>query len=237
MFRQRRNLPPRKHSRTIPMRLPILPTITAALLGANIAQARLFWQNYGSIVPANGCEESCTRNANQDYFVPRHCDSCRYGLFSPCKTSCTNSPACWWRHPLYPGYCSIYGPCYFHRRDQVHCCHCGCDPVRSGYGPWKKCCHGRHRFHGRPGCAAGWSGCATHGGYPLVLRSNGVLPNVEPADFEILGRLPAPGERLLASFDENGDQQTDLPGELLPRVPPAEPALPSLGRPASELLP
>ncbi len=216
------------------MRLPVLLTLIATLWGANPAQARLFWQTYGSIVPADGCGDGCTRNANQDYFVPRHCDSCRYGLFSPCKTSCTNSPACWWCHPLYPGYCGAYGPCHYHRRDHVHGCHCGCDPVRSDYGPWRKCRHGRH------GCGTGCGGCATYGYSPLVLRPTGMLPNVEPAEFQVLGSLPVPGDELLASFDTTAARDADdfaTPEVLQPRVSPAEPSLPSLGRPAPEILP
>ena len=223
------SVPRLNHNRTfsqgdLSMRLPVLLTFTVALLGANPAQARLFLQTYGSIVPNDGCGSSCTWNANQDFFVPRHCDSCRYGLFSPCKTSCTNSPACWWCHPLYPGYCGVYGPCHYHWRDHVYCCHCGCDPVRSDYRPWRKCCHGRHGSHKRHGCRAGCGGCATHGSYPLVLRPGGMLPNVEPAEFQVLGSLPVPGDELLASVDMSADDdQGDdgaMPGVLLPRVTP-----------------
>ena len=232
------------------MRLPLLLTIIVSLIGANTAQARLFWQTYGSIVPSVVNGEGCTRNANQDYFVPRHCDSCRYGLFSPCKKSCTNSPACWWCHPLYPGYCSVYGPCWFHRRDHVHCCYCGCDPVKPYYGPWRKCCHGHHEHHGchllhswhrKHGCR---SGCESYGGcgvsipYHLVQRLSDALPNVEPPDFEVLGSLPVPGDELLASIAVSTDEDPgELPGVTLPRTSASELTLPSLGRPATEHLP
>jgi len=236
------------------MRIPLLITLAALLLGSSSAEARHFRQTYGSIVPAGACGEGCTRNANQDFFVPRHCDSCRYGLFSPCKKSCTVSPACWWSHPLYPGYCNVLGPYYYHRRDHVYRCHCGCDPVKSKYGPFHKCCawrlghpcwHGCHHRHGcrqQHGCQSGCGCYAGYGMYPLVLRPGIALPNVEAPDFEILGSLPAPGDELLASFDVdvNDVDQEELPGVLLPSVPPVDPVehtLPSLGRPAPEQLP
>ncbi|MCH7753046.1 MAG: hypothetical protein IH898_12955 [Planctomycetes bacterium] len=221
------------------MRPLVLLTLIAALLGANTAQARLFWQTYGSVVPADDCGSSCTWNWNQDYFVPRHCSSCRYGLLSPCKTSCTTSPACNWRHPLYPGYCGIYGPCHYGRRDHVYDCHCGCGPVRPSYGPWRHGCHPRH------GCRPACGGCATSGCYLPVLRPDGMLPNVERSKFQVLGSLPIPGDELLASLDmgaaanANADANANdeaLPGVLLPRVTPVEPTLPSLGLPPTESL-
>ncbi len=194
------------------MRPLVLLTLIAALLGANTAQARLFWQTYGSVVPADDCGSSCTWNWNQDYFVPRHCSSCRYGLFSPCKTSRTTSPACKWRHPFYPGYCGIYGPCHYGRRDHVYDCHCGCGPVRYGcYLPVL-----------RP-----------DGMLPNVERSKfqvlGSLPI--PGD-ELLASLDM-GTASDADADANEEA---LPGVLLPRVTPVERTLPSLGLPPTESL-
>ena len=235
-------MPRFNHNLTFPqgdlsMRPPLLLTLIAALLAANTVQARLFWQTYGSVVSADDCGSSCTGNWNQDYFVPRHCWSCRYGLLSPCKTSCTTSPAirmspaCNWRHPLYPGYCGIYGRCHYHRRDHVYHCHCGCGPVRPDYGPWRKCCHSRG------GCHPGWGGSA----YLPVLRPGGMLPNVEHSKFQVLGSLPIPGDELLASLDMGAASSANandeaLPGVLLPRVTPVEPPLPSLGLPPTESL-
>ena len=62
------------------------------LTSATVAEARLFWQTYGSTLPAagdcgpaaNGC--GCTWNWNQDYFVPRYPSSGRYDMFSPCSS-------------------------------------------------------------------------------------------------------------------------------------------------------
>ena len=147
------------------MRRIVILTLLTLLCLASTANARLFWQTYGSVVSSgDGC--GCTWNWNQDYFVPRHADSCRYGLFSPCKTSCTSSPACKWCHPIYQGYCSPYGPCHYCRKNCVYGVYCGCGPLCVD-GPYRsRCCclglYGRH--HCRPGgsCFCG-KGCYRHG--------------------------------------------------------------------------
>ena len=91
---------------------------------ASVAEGRLFYQTYGATVAApGGC---CAWNVNQDYFVPRYCESGRYGLLSSCKTSHTTSAACRRDHPIYHGYCSPYGSCHYCWRNHVYKAHCGC---------------------------------------------------------------------------------------------------------------
>lgn len=183
---------------------PILAiSLAIALALASTAEARLFWQTYGSTMPtADGC--GCTWNWNQDYFVPRHASSCRYGLFSPCKSSCTTSPACKWCHPWYSGYCSIYGPCHYRRRNHVYGCHCGCSPIAACVGRMKRCgalgagcCTAKFCC-----CAAGGSCCAVtacSGG--ICFDCEAPLYNVEPAGAAILGSIPVEGGDLLAQTD------------------------------------
>jgi hypothetical protein len=193
------------------MRSLVFLAVAATLL-ASPAHARLFWQTYGATVASpTGC--GCAWNLNQDYFVPRHCDSCRYDLFSPCKTSHSRSPACRSIHPVYASpctskpYCTPYGECHYKRRDHVYAKHCGCTPLSCTYGKWKldKC--PKHGCKG--GCAAGTCAPAAPAGYcgdagcGYVLGAvggdlaygwpleGGVLPNVEPFEGESLGTVAA----------------------------------------------
>jgi hypothetical protein len=191
--------------------------ITFAALGIGFAaadvHARLFRQTYGAVTPTE--EGGCQWNANQDYFVPRHCDSCRYGLFSACKKGHTISPACRHLHPLYAGYCSPYGACRYRWRDHVYKTFCGCTPLRCTYGPWRneqcKECFLLHHNH-KPcnacgtyvGCRQTGSGCSHcdwAGGSNAIYCSGptyyndsldyGELPHVEPLGGEILGSIAA----------------------------------------------
>lgn len=209
-------------------RLLVLTTILA-LSGISQAQGRLFWQTYGSIDEhPGGC--GCAWNANQEYFVPRQCHAGRYGLFSPCKTSCTDSPACKYQHPLYPGYCTTLGPCHYCWRNHVYRCYCGCcglhpykcngvtahwcGPLRYGCGG---CCghclhhHGRRGHCGHGGCRHGnCGGCQHCGGYPCEYPATWAYqqpaPNLEPAGMQVLGTVPVQGDELLASMGVNLDQ-------------------------------
>ena len=153
-----------KHNHTDDtMRSPAILSLLLLCGLATQAEARLFLQTYGSTVPT---AEGCAWNANSDYFVPRHCDTGRYGLFSACKTSCTTSPACRRCHALYPGYCSPYGCLHYCWRNHVYAHKCGCCPVayngpyRPGCGPClllsKYGCHGGMCANGR--CAHGMCG-------------------------------------------------------------------------------
>lgn len=183
----------------------------AALLPATTADARLFRQTFGATVPTAA---GCAWNLNQDYFVPRHCDSCRYDLFSQCKTSHTRSAACKYLHPIYGGYCSPYGPCHYRWRDHVYKVHCGCTPLTCYHGPWRaeKCAkpcfalrgHGQCGVDGCPsaGCPAGdgapgcegWAdseGADVAAGAAAGFALDAYLPNVEPFGGEVLGSVAA----------------------------------------------
>lgn len=216
------------------MRSKLILALILALGGFQQAQARLFWQTYGSIAEhPGGC--GCAWNSNQDFFVPRHCHSGRYGLFSPCKTSCTDSPACKHQHPLHPGYCTVYGPCHYCWRNHVYRCYCGCcgihpyrcngvcahwcGPLRYGCGGCCGLCR-RHRcHHGHCGGCYGGSGYC-HSEYPGDYPFFQPAPNVEPAGVEVLGRLPVQGDELLASIGVNLDQPvTTEPNEASPEAP------------------
>jgi len=211
------------------MRPLVLITLVATLLGASQAEARLFLQTYGSVMPADECGSGCTWNWNQDYFVPRHCDSCRYGLFSPCKTSCTNSPACHYCHALMPGYCSNYGPWHYCRRNHVYGCKCGCCPVETYCGPYRHGCGPGVGCHKRACCAGGLAVL------PGMVEYGEPLANVEPPRFEILGSIPVQGDELLASLNMAASAGSEeLPGVLLPEATPVVKPLPSLGLPPTE---
>ncbi len=211
------------------MRPLILITLVAATLGAGRAEARLFLQTYGSVMPADPCGSSCTWNWNQDYFVPRYCSSCRYGLFSPCKTSCTTSPACHYCHALMPGYCSIYGSWHYCWRNHVYGHQCGCCPVETYCGPYRHGCGPGVGCHKRACCA----GCVAP---PRLIEYGEPLANVEPSRFEILGNIPVQGDELLASLSMASSSE-ELPGVLLPQATPVEKPLPSLGLPPMENFP
>ncbi|NOY29402.1 MAG: hypothetical protein GXP28_04265 [Planctomycetes bacterium] len=169
------------------MRRFVLLALCVSLLSATTAEARLFWQTYGSTIPSEspsgeGCGAGCSWNWNQDYFVPRYPSSCRYGLFSPCKTSRSTSPACKWSHPFYPGYCSNYGPCHYRRRNHVYGARCGCSPIQvcgSQAAPY---------YLG-------------DFGHPAPTPETGYLPNVESPGLAIVGSISVEGDGLLANLD------------------------------------
>lgn len=206
------------------------------LVGAPSAHARLFWKTYGSVVPAVCPDGSCgcTWNVNQDYFVPRHSDSTRYGLFSPCKHSHTRSPACKTAHPLYPGYCSIYGKCHYAWRNHVYRCHCGCCPIK----PYRGIFH--HKHHG--GCSGGrcqvpyrW-GCGPTGGVATKLETACCAPlaNVESPGLVVLGTIPPDGAELLGTLANEQNQLRELGGDI-PSMP-TKGTLEKLGLPPLEEL-
>ncbi len=178
--------------------------LAISLALASTVEARLFWQTFGSTVPtADGC--GCAWNVNQDYFVPRYPSSGRYGLYSPCKSSRSTSPASPYCHSIYPGYSSIYGPCHYHRRNHVYGAYCGCSPILA----CGNCC----------GALA--TGClAASGSFGVVCaESEAPLYNVEPAHVDILGSIPVEGSGLLTQSDlsQLGNERISNPvgGQLL----------------------
>jgi hypothetical protein len=226
------------------------------------ADARLFWQTYGSTVAT---PEGCEWNTNSDYFVPRHCDTCRYGLYSPCKKSCATSPACRRESATHPGYCSPYGCAHYCWRNHLYSCKCGCCPAPY-HGPLRpacgclcqRCwhggvcvngvcannsCHGGSCSHGScqgGGCQGGMcSGgmCYSDGPAERIAMNNdcmndlsqshsecGYLPNVEPAEFQILGSISLSGDPLLSSL-QLGAQPVGmpmLPGQALGQTFPGQ---------------
>lgn len=211
------------------MRSPALLSLLIVCGWATHAEGRLFWQTYGSVVPT---AEGCAWNTNSDYFVPRHCDTCRYGLFSPCKSACTTSPACRRCHALYQGYCSPYGCCHYCRRNQVYARKCGCCPV-AYCGPYRPCC--RPHLCQRSCCPT----CPCSGGMCL----NGMCPadgcvngedcqclaNVESTEFQILGSISLSGDPLLTSLQlgSPGAGMPLLPGQVLPEQVPSIPQEPT----------
>jgi len=206
--------------RILPRLILVSMSLVVSLALTTTAEARLFWQTYGSTIPtANGC--GCVWNWNQDYFVPRYPSSCRYEMYSPCKTSRSTSPACKWCHPLYPGYCSIYGPCHYRRRNHVYGARCGCSPIL----PRGNCC----------GAAPATGFCAADNGYGSVCGEPlAPLYNVEPSYLDVLGSIPVEGGDLLSRTDFS--QLGNEGGQLLLRPQGAMPSLqglPSLGLPPS----
>jgi hypothetical protein len=173
--------------------------LSAALLTvcSRSAEGRLFWQTYGATTPT---ADGCTWNANSDYFVPRHCDSGRYDLLSPCKTSRYTSPACRRLHPLYEGYCSPYAGWHYIHRDHLYARRCGCTPLAEQYGPWRldRCKHGlcRHRLVLRDSINCRGEAClpADFAADSLCVAGGACLcndlPNVEPMGVEKIGALP-----------------------------------------------
>jgi hypothetical protein len=221
---------------------------------AGQADARLFWQTYGSTVET---PEGCQWNTNSDYFVPRHCDTCRYGLYSPCKKSCATSPACRRESAVYPGYCSPYGCAHYCWRNHLYAHKCGCCPVpyhgpmrpACGY-PCQRCLHGGVCVNGVCGHNSYHSG-ACHGGMchhggcqsgmcyePQHITMNndcqndlseshsecGYLPNVESNEFQTLGAISLSGDPLLSSLQ-------------LGTQPAGMPMLPGQGTPGSMQMP
>lgn len=222
------------------MRRTALAALAASLLCAAPAQARLFYQTYGATV-ATG-DGGCVWNINQDYFVPRHCHTGRYDLFSACKTSRTTSAACRHGHPLYSGYCSPYGPCRYRWRDHVYKKHCGCTPLSCYYGPWRPeyagCCKpplmrlrhdcgGKHACR-KKACRAGdcrgeCSLCPASTDYVAHGPIGGPIANVEGYELEVLGTIAADAESLLVGATVDGaaraisDFQSEVPrGRMLP---------------------
>jgi hypothetical protein len=189
----------------------------AVACAAQPAAGRPFWQTYGSTVPLPG--GGCGWNMNSDYFVPRHCDSGRYDLFSPCKTSHYKSPACMRMHPTYGGYCTPFTGWHYLRKDHVYAKHCGCTPWKSVYGSWHldKCARGcgvlkHHRGCGAAGCGGPSCGAAGCGGFDMLAAGAATcdagfaaanlggygefddayaLPNVEPMGGTPLGEIAA----------------------------------------------
>ena len=230
------------------MRRLLILALLLALSSASQAEARLFWQTYGSITAHPG-GAGCAWNSNQDYFVPRQCHSGRYGLFSPCKQSCTDSPACKYQHPLYPGYCTTYGPFHYCRRNHVYHCYCGCCglhpykcngvkahwccPLRYGCGAG--CCCKRHRHYCGGGCGLAYcsGACLSSGPCQSMVQwpYSPMAPNVEPAGMQILGGLPIQGDELLASMGVNLEQSLQ---EIPDSPPAAETTLPLLGAPPAQ---
>ncbi len=232
-----------------PVLLSLLPSLLLSLAFVAPAEGRLFYQTFGSVVPT---ADGCTWNVNQDYFVPRHCSSGRYGLFSPCKEDCTISPACRKGHPLHPGYCSPYGPLHYCWRNFVYHYHCGCGPVKPCGGFCRHCGSGPVRSYCGPyqaGCGpqcqvpyAAAASCCFPGdsycamgaveAYPCEMY----LPNVESHEYQILGSISLAGDPLLTSL-----QLAQPPA--LPAVPSQtsgnalEQLLPMLGIPEGEALP
>jgi len=179
------------------MRFIALLLTLSALLGTTPAEARLFPQLYGSITPQNSDGSGCSWNWNQDFFVPRHSTSCRYELFSSCKTPRTTpSSACRWCHRFFSGYCTAYGAYRYAWRNHVYRSRCGCAPVgppyggTSGYPTWREAPFAREA--------------------PLV----SLLPNVEFGSFELLGSIPAEEDNLTTGLglDGIGASLPGLPG-------------------------
>jgi len=179
------------------MRSILLLAMLTASLPASTAHGRLFWQTYGATIAAEG---GCVWNINQDYFVPRRCDTGRYDLFSACKSVHSISAACKRLHPIYEGFCTPYGPCRYHWRDHVYKTHCGCTPLRHVYGPWRLDECRKHSLvlrHGPAGRAGGL--CGAHEGLaPSDFAAPGLihyepkwLCNVEPFGGETLGSIAA----------------------------------------------
>jgi len=191
-------------TRNSPMRFAALFLMLSALLGTTPAEARSFLHLYGSTTPQNAGGNGCSWNWNQDFFVPRHSTSCRYGLFSSCQAPrTTSSSACRWCHRFFPGYCSVYGACHYAWRNRVYRIRCGCSPVGTRCG--------------------GTSGCSTGillGGEPPFVS---LLPNVDLGGFEILGSIPSEEDSLTTGLGLGG---IDGIGASLPGLPGAAQSAP-----------
>jgi hypothetical protein len=194
------------------MRRILLLTLVLASLASSAAapaRARLFWQTYGATVAT--ADGGCAWNMGTDYFVPRTCDSCRYDLFSACKSHHSISPACRNLHPVYCGYCTPYGACHYKFRDHLYKKRCGCTPLACTYGPWEleKChkhcrrtpdvtscgsCSGGCGMTPLAGCADATcvGGAVCDGAFASGSPSDfAYLPNVEPLGVVIIGTVEA----------------------------------------------
>ncbi|MCC6493418.1 MAG: hypothetical protein IT424_10385 [Pirellulales bacterium] len=235
------------------MRLIAAITVLTALAPATPVAGRLFWQTYGATVAT---DSGCAWNINQDYFVPRHCDSCRYDLLSPCKEYRTKSPACKYLHPLYAGYCTPYAPCHYRRRDHVYKARCGCTPLKYSYGPWRldRCDkHSGQRDKHPLVLRAEASQCAScpGGGWLALGAAEGAatyyggdfeaLPHVEPMGGTILGSVAALPGRLGAGGATSGMASSGAGAGLSPAagqsILPAFGITPSTGTPGGGALP
>jgi hypothetical protein len=186
--------------------IALLVALTGFVAKPQAAVGRHFWQTYGATVASP--DGGCAWNLNSDYFVPRHCGSGTYDLFSPCKQHYYRSPACRNLHPVYCGYCTPYGECHYKWRDHVYKKHCGCTPLACHYGPWdlEKC-----RKHGGCAAAGGCAGAVECAGdcwqgayaprspedrYSVAPYEGDYLPNVEPMELETLGTIAATSLRM-----------------------------------------
>jgi hypothetical protein len=226
--------------------LPLTLLLAApAFTAAAPAQARLFWQTYGATVATP--DGGCAWNMGTDYFVPRTCDSCRYDLFSACKSHHSISPACRNLHPVYCGYCTPYGACHYKFRDHLYKKRCGCTPLACMHGPWEleKCrkhCRRTPDLASCEGCSSGCGGC---GMTPLVGCANGTcvggavcdaalepgassqfayLPNVEPLGGVIVGTVEAyPARMGAAGAGMGAGMAMPMPGAAAPGMVPGVP--------------
>ena len=172
--------------RYLPWLARFVMTLAISLVLASTVEARHFWQTFGSTVPS--ADGGYSWNQNQDYFVPRHSSSGRYGLFSPCKSSSTGlSSASPYSHPLHSGYSGIYGSFHYDRRNHVYGAYCGCSPILSGGANTSNSCASNAGF-----------GIVSN---ELVASQYNNLHNVEPAQLEILGSIPVEGSGLMSQSD------------------------------------
>lgn len=224
-----------KHKRRhLTMRSPAILSLVLCCLVQAPSEARLFWQTYGSVVPT---ADGCAWNTNSDYFVPRHCDTGRYGLYSPCKRDCTTSPACRRCHAIYPGYCSPYGCFHYCRRNQIYGRKCGCCPVPY-HGPYRPGCGFILSQRGcRGGCAGEICPAGGHcaGGFcaaepHMICNDCMVLPNVESTEFQILGAISLAGDPLLNNLQLGIPMVPGMPmmPEQIPQASPQAPPSPKL---------
>ena len=216
------------------MRSLALLACLASLVLSRSAEARLFRQTYGATVPT--ADGGCTWNPNQDYFVPRSCDTGQYGLYSSCKKSHYLSPACARLHPLYEGYCSPYAGWHYLRRDHVYAKHCGCTPLACERGPWRldKCRKGCFVLRSTGACgpcpscnnpqgAVGFcgAGAAEPVGSPEWQAPcdclGGELPHVEPLAGAPLGKLPI---AMLGASRMGGGATAPIAGTGAPNILP-----------------
>lgn len=189
------------------MRCAAIAAVLASMHCASVAEGRLFYQTYGAAVAAPG--GSCAWNVNQDYFVPRHCDSGRYGLFSSCKTSHTSSAACRRGHPIYHGYCSPFGACHYLWRNHVYKAHCSACGLAT--------------------CSA--CGLATHVAANSPSHHTVHVPGaatLEPFGIEVLGTIRVDSDDAVASVSDTVAAHESAHGGY------EELRLPSLGKPPED---